>query len=121
MTKKNKSFNRFLDRLERRESAPSEYLHEGTSLLFKLTCLACPEQYDVLSGTKVVGYVRLRHGYLRCNRVERGSMQRDKDVLAMDLPDKDGDGEFADQETRDFYLDLCARALSRGLPGGEGL
>lgn len=117
MTKKNKSLNRFLDRLERREPAPGEYLHEETQLMFKLTCIACPEQYDVLSGSDVVGYVRLRHGYFRCNRVEGGSIQRDKDVLAMDLPDEDGDGEFADQETRDFYLDLCARALNRNLGG----
>ena len=35
-------------------------------LEFKKTCLACPEQYDVFKGDKLVGYVRLRHGGLSC-------------------------------------------------------
>lgn len=30
-----------------------------------LTCHACPEQYDVYLGDKLIGYMRLRHGYFR--------------------------------------------------------
>ena len=29
----------------------------------EMTCMACPEQYDVYKGEEVVGYLRLRHGY----------------------------------------------------------
>lgn len=32
---------------------------------FVQTCNACPEQYDVFIGNKLVGYVRLRWGTLR--------------------------------------------------------
>ena len=40
-------------------------------LNFIITCSACPEQYDVLdSNDNVVGYVRLRWGYLRCDYPE---------------------------------------------------
>lgn len=34
---------------------------------FLLTCEACPEQYDVFdSNDNIVGYVRLRWGFLTC-------------------------------------------------------
>ena len=35
------------------------------SLEFKMTCRACPEQYDVFEDGVQVAYVRLRHGSLR--------------------------------------------------------
>lgn len=41
-------------------------------LNFKLTCSAFPEQYDVFKNRKIVGYVRLRHGTLRCDYPECG-------------------------------------------------
>lgn len=35
---------------------------------FRCTCSAFPEQYDVFdSNNNIVGYVRLRWGYLRCD------------------------------------------------------
>lgn len=33
-------------------------------LVFKLTCSACPEQYDIFKDGKQVGYFRLRYGCL---------------------------------------------------------
>ena len=46
------------------EADYSEYAIDG--LLFKLSCVACPEQFDVIDGRgKSSGYVRLRHGELR--------------------------------------------------------
>jgi hypothetical protein len=37
-------------------------------LKFVMTCIACPEQYDVFdSSGKQVGYVRSRHGEVRCD------------------------------------------------------
>lgn len=42
-------------------------------LNFKCTCSACPEQYDVLDNNEnVVGYIRLRWGYLRCDYPDVG-------------------------------------------------
>lgn len=32
---------------------------------FRMTCMACPEQYDVFLGEELVGYVRLRWGCIR--------------------------------------------------------
>lgn len=35
---------------------------------FRCTCFGCPEQYDVFDDNdNLVGYVRLRWGYLRCD------------------------------------------------------
>ncbi len=34
----------------------------------KMTCAACPEQYDVFNANGIqVGYLRLRHGYFRAD------------------------------------------------------
>lgn len=40
---------------------------EIKGLKFVQTCGACPEQYDVYKGDEIVGYVRLRHSFLRCD------------------------------------------------------
>lgn len=40
---------------------------------FECTCFACPEQYDVYDDNGcMVGYVRLRWGYLRCDYPDVG-------------------------------------------------
>ncbi len=31
------------------------------------TCSGCPEQYDVVKDSEVVGYLRLRHGWFRAD------------------------------------------------------
>lgn len=67
---------------------------------FELTCIACPEQYDVWDGDKQVAYVRLRHG-----------------CLTVDCPDVDGElvyehvfdgnewkGRFGSDEERKEFL-----------------
>lgn len=42
-------------------------------LNFICTCSICPEQYEVFdSNGKMVGYVRLRWGYLRCDYPDVG-------------------------------------------------
>ena len=42
-------------------------------LCFCKTCDACPEQYDVYDDHEnIVGYIRLRWGYLRCDYPDVG-------------------------------------------------
>lgn len=70
-------------------------------LEFVQTCIACPEQYDVFDGYgNLVGYVRLRHGFLYC-----------------DFPDVGGEtiyeattgyGCFDNDEDRMYHLNLIA-------------
>jgi hypothetical protein len=74
-----------------------------------MTCMACPEQYDVLIGYKQVGYVRLRGAMLRAA-----------------YPDVDADysfehhfsdkndywkGSFDADSERDYWLDIVGKHL----------
>ena len=72
-----------------------------------LTCMACPEQYDVFIGDKQVGYVRLRGGALRAAYPDvYGEYEFNHHFL--------GDvwkGEFDDEDERKFHLDLVAKHL----------
>lgn len=62
---------------------------------------ACPEQYDVFDQKESrVGYIRLRHGKLRAEYL-------DKIVYAAQ---PNGDGIF-DEDERDFYLKKCIDAI----------
>ncbi|MDR2446520.1 MAG: type II toxin-antitoxin system RelB/DinJ family antitoxin [Treponema sp.] len=85
------------------ETEKGELSFDG--LLFVMTCEACPEQYDVfdMSG-KQVGYVRLRHGELRCDHPVCGGETIYK-VYTI------GDGCFDTDEERDFHLGEIARKL----------
>ena len=51
------------------------------------TCMACPEQYDVLYMGEEVGYLRLRHGWFRADWTYNGA---DETVYSVDLEDSDG-------------------------------
>jgi len=62
----------------------------------RLTCGACPEQYDAFLGEIQVGYLRLRHGAFRVDYPECGG-----ETIYEASPR--GDGEFHDDE-RDYYL-----------------
>lgn len=75
-------------------------------LNFKKTCSACPEQYDVFEGEKQVGYVRLRHGYLRCDYPDCGD-----DTIFDESFDDGWKGEFEDDNERNKYLILIAKAI----------
>jgi hypothetical protein len=72
---------------------------------FVMTCIACPEQYDVfdVSG-KQAGYVRLRHGELRCDYPNCGG----ETIYEVDAI---GDGCFDTDEERDFHLGKIAGKL----------
>ena len=73
-------------------------------LYFYETCGACPEQYDVYdSYEKIVGYVRLRWGYLRCEYpYVDGEVIYEADI---------GDGLtgcFENDEQREYHLSVIA-------------
>jgi len=71
----------------------------------KLTCSACPEQYDAFLGNVQVGYLRLRHGSFRVDYPECGG-----DTIYEASPC--GDGAFDDDE-RDYYLRFAVDAILR--------
>ena len=62
---------------------------------FKLTCRACPEQYDVFKEGKQVAYLRLRHGSFTVSV---------PDVNGEDIYEASpkGEGEFEDIERLNF-------------------
>lgn len=70
------------------------------------TCGACPEQYDVYQGDKLVGYMRLRHGYFRAEC-------HDEVVYSSDTR---GDGMFEDSE-RVGHLNKACAAIETRLAG----
>jgi hypothetical protein len=67
------------------------------------TCGACPEQYDVFHGDKLVGYMRLRHGVFT---VEAGDACGE--LVFRGSPR--GDGMFRDDE-RERWLKHGAYAI----------
>ena len=82
-----------------------ETLIDGITL--KLTCGACPEQYDAFSGGELVGYLRLRHGKFRVEYPDCGG-----ETIYFANPK--GDGMFDDDE-REFYLKQAVKAINEKL------
>ena len=76
-----------------------------------LTCWCCPEQYDVYLDGNQVGYLRLRHGYFRCDYLDCGG-----ETLYSAYPK--GDSSFEDDE-RDHYLRKALAALLEKLEINE--
>lgn len=74
---------------------------EGCKLV--LTCLACPEQYDVYFENKQIGYLRLRHGNFRAEYPDVGG-------TSVYFASPKGDGCFLDYE-RLPYLTRAVKAL----------
>ena len=80
---------------------------------FRLTCFACPEQYDVdLGDAGKRGYVRLRHGELRADYLPDGDFSRAVTVFEHDFDD-DAVPCFDSDEERDEYLSRIAEKLYR--------
>lgn len=79
-------------------------------LRFELTCGACPEQYDIYKDDKLVGYVRLRWGTLRCWYPDYTGKE-----AVYEHCFEDGDsykGCFNSDEERDFHLTEISKALT---------
>lgn len=79
-------------------------------LNFKKTCDACPEQYDVFKGDKMVGYVRLRWGNLSCCYPD----YEGEEIYSKSFDDA-WQGEFEDDNERNKYLIIIANELNNHL------
>jgi hypothetical protein len=77
--------------------------HTIDGVELRLTCGACPEQYEAFIDGEQVGYLRLRHGwfYVSCPDC------CDNHVLEADPK---GDGYFHDDE-REHYLTMAVKAI----------
>jgi len=85
-------------------SRGSQY-YEG--LEFRMTCSACPEQYEVYGPVgHQVAYVRLRHGELRVDIPVCGG----ETVLSTQI--FDCDGHFNSQNERVVWLTHCAKIIN---------
>lgn len=70
----------------------------------RMTCGACPEQYDVFKNGTQVGYLRLRHGYFYASVPDAGGK-----IVYDAVPT--GNGIFKDHERR-YYLEEAINAIS---------
>ena len=77
-------------------------------LWFKLTCGACPEQYDVFRGDEQVAYVRLRFGRLRVDVPDVGG----KTIYISDF-DEEYKGVFSDEAERVNYLAEISEVIGK--------
>jgi hypothetical protein len=82
---------------------PDEWTINGVTL--KLTCAACPEQYDAFKGGRQIGYLRLRHGSFTVEHPAVGGR-----VVLEGTPE--GDGIFEHHE-REMWLTRAVEALLR--------
>lgn len=85
---------------------------EILGLQLKLTCFACPEQYNVFLGAAQVGYLRLRHGYFRADVPDVGGTTV---YIASNVK---GDGMFEDDE-RAFFLHNACRSIWKAIISGQ--
>lgn len=70
----------------------------------RMTCGACPEQYDVFKNGSQVGYLRLRHGYFYASVPDASGK------IVYEAEPK-GDGIFGYEE-RQYYLNQAINAIS---------
>lgn len=77
------------------------------NLLFKETCSACPEQYDVFYNDRMVGYVRLRWGHLTAEYPACDG----ETIFEYTFENDDLKGCFDSNEERMIYLNMIANAL----------
>lgn len=81
-------------------------VHEIGGFVLKRTSYFCPEQYDVYSDGKQVGYMRLRHGYFSVRVPNSGGVE-----VYSGHPK--GDGGFLPEE-REAYLRAGLYAIAIG-------
>jgi hypothetical protein len=74
------------------------------------TCGACPEQYDAFIGDRIVGYLRLRHGYFYVECPDCGGSRVYESRTK-------GDGIF-DEDERDYHLRFAVAAIERWVEQG---
>lgn len=77
----------------------------------RMTCMACPEQYDVFRGGSQVGYLRLRHGRFAADVPDAG-----RRTVYQSYPV--GDGIFDNEVERENELRAAIRAIHAVREGG---
>lgn len=83
-------------------SWPETVTIDGVEL--RLTCGACPEQYDAYIGDEQVAYLRLRHGEFDAECPDCGGER------VFESSSMQGDGMFEGHE-REEYLTLAVQAI----------
>jgi hypothetical protein len=84
----------------------------------KMTCSACPEQYDVFKDGKEVGYIRLRFGNFTCSAVlENGGWSEEEYHEKLD---DEWSGCFDDDMERSRYLEKAIEWLNEYWGRNEG-
>ena len=82
---------------------------EVAGLRFELTCVSCPEQYDVFDKDDIqVGYVRLRHGYIYASCPDVGG-----ELVYENAAGGFDAGNFKNQIEREFHLREIAKAINQ--------
>jgi len=82
-------------------SEPNNFIING--YILKMTCYACPEQYEVFRNKEQVGYLRLRNGSFTASVPKCGG-----DIIYHANPS--GDGIFENNERR-FYLEEAIKKI----------
>lgn len=72
----------------------------------RLTCGACPEQYEAYQEGQQIGYLRLRHGYFSVDYPDCGG-----DEVYTARPE--GDGVFSGGGEREYHLRRAVAELKR--------
>jgi hypothetical protein len=75
-------------------------------LEYILTCIACPEQWDVRHNDETVGYIRLRWATLTADYIPEGKTLKDSIEIYREItnPDDSFDGSFESDEQRQEHL-----------------
>lgn len=88
--------------------------YHNKTLTFKITCLACPEQYDVFDEeNNQVAYVRLRYGKLKAHAPDYGGL-----ILYEHKFNDDLKGAFDSDEGRMIFLNKIAEKIVENIYEG---
>lgn len=92
--------------LEREKMDEPTFEHTIDGYGLERTCFACPEQYDVWKDGRVVGYMRLRHGWFYT------AFDAGEEPIYEAEPESDGMFEAGE---RDGFLRAGIEALDKAL------
>ena len=84
-------------------------------LRFEMTCEACPEQYDVWDGDKLVGYVRVRGSLCRAFVPDVGG----ECIYEQLIGESGWDGCFETEGQRKYHLTLIEIAIRKWIKENE--
>lgn len=76
---------------------------KAKDIRLKLTCSACPEQYDAFYNGVKVGYLRLRHGHFTVEYPDCGG-----ELIYSAYPNSDGRFEY---DERAYYMKEARKAI----------